>query len=147
MTIEKYEEVSIPDILQEADTVAIIGCSDNPYRTSYHIAEYLQQQGYRIIPINPKLDGKQLFGEVTYDSVQQIPSGITVDIMVIFRNKRYSAGSVREVAEWSQQTGQKPVVWTQLDVSSDEAEEVAREAELPYIKNRCIHAEHGHIMQ
>lgn len=147
MTIEKYDEVSIPDILQEADTVAIIGCSDKPHRTSYHIAKYLQQQGYRIIPVNPQLNGKQLFGKVTYDSVKQIPADITVDIMVIFRNNKYSAGSVREVAEWSQQTGQKPVVWTQLDVSSEEAEEVALEAELTYIKNRCIHAEHSHTMQ
>jgi len=131
---------TIKEILEESETVAIIGCSEKEYRTSHHIASYLQQNGYRIIPINPDYD--EILGEKVYDTLLDVPDDVTIDIADIFRNKEYTAEMVDQIIDFSKSTGQQLVVWTQLDVSSDEAEQKAKEAELTYIKNKCMMVEH-----
>lgn len=133
---------SIKEYLQEAKTIAVIGISDRPYRTSNHIADYLQQNGYRVIPVNPNLEG-EIMGEKIYKSIKDIPGSIKVDIANVFRNRAYSEQMVDEIVEWSSNTGQKPLIWTQLDVSSPGAEEKAANADLPYVRNQCIMVEHG----
>ena len=70
-----------------------------------------------------------------------IPEDITIDIVNIFRNKRYTEGVVDEVIDWKNNTEQSPVGWTRLDVSSNEAALKAEQAELPYIRNLCIMVE------
>lgn len=132
--------MSIKEILQKAKTIAVIGCSGKEYRTSHHIASYLQENGYRIIPINPEYD--EILGEKVYRSLLEVPGDITIDIADIFRNSEYTAEMVDQIIEFSESTGQKPVVWTQLDVSSHEAEQKAEEAGLTYIKNKCMMVEH-----
>lgn len=132
------------DILKDAESIVIIGCSANKYRTSYHIASYLKENGYRIIPVNPKYD--VVLGVTCYDEMSDIPENYKVDIVDIFRDSRHTAEMVRQVISWSEKTGQKPVVWTQLDVSSEEAEALAEEAELPYVKNECIMAQHERLL-
>ncbi|MFU8811392.1 MAG: CoA-binding protein [Balneolaceae bacterium] len=127
-------------LFEQATTIAIIGCSSNRYRTSNQIAEYLQESGYRIIPVNP--NETDVLGEKAYPSIQDLPRDYAVDIVAIFRNKRHTPDMLAEITEWSHQTGQKPVVWTQLDVSHPEAEEMAGNHQLPYVRNRCIMVEH-----
>lgn len=129
----------IHNILKNAKTVAMIGCSPDEYRTSNYAAKFLLDRGYRVIPVNPKAG--EIYGEASYDRLTDIPSDIQIDIVNIFRNSEFSAEAAQDVAEWKSKTGQDPVVWTQLDVSSPEAEKVAEENELPYIKNRCIMVE------
>lgn len=129
----------IRNILEQAKTIAMIGCSPNIYRTSNYAAKYLKEKGYRVIPVNPEAD--VIYGETSYDSMTDIPHEISIDIVNVFRNSRYSAEAVKDVAEWSKKTRQKPVIWTQLDVSSPEAEKIAEAHELPYIRNRCIMVE------
>ncbi len=126
-------------VLKQAKTVVIIGCSPNKYRTSNYAAQFLQDRGYRIIPVNPQAD--EIYGEKCYDSLSDVPEGTKVDIVNVFRNSDYSAQAVADTAAWKKKTGQNPVVWTQLDVSSPEAESIAEENQLPYIKNRCIMVE------
>lgn len=128
------------DILEKAKSIAIIGCSANKYRTSYHIASYLKENGYRIIPVNPKYD--VVLGVTCYDAMKDIPEKYKVDIVDIFRDSQHTAEMVRQVADWAEETGQKPVVWTQLGVSSEEAEALAGDAGLPYVKNECIMVQH-----
>ena len=130
------------EYLEEAKTIAIIGISDRAYRTSNHIADFLQQQGYKIIAINPNLNGEVL-GEPVYRSIKDVGTDVQIDIVNIFRNKRYTEQMVDEVIEWSKGSHQKPLIWTQLDVSSQSAEQKALEADFPYIKNQCIMVEHG----
>lgn len=127
------------DILKEAKTVVITGCSPDPYRTSNYAATYLKERGYTIIPVNPGADN--ILGEKCYPSLNDIPDTVQVDIVNIFRNSRYSEMEVKEVVKWKSRTGQNPVVWTQLDVSSAGAELAAEEAELPYVRNKCIMVE------
>lgn len=129
----------IQKILKEATTVAMIGCSPNEYRTSNYAAKFLQDKGYRVIPVNP--EAGEIYGEKSYDKLTDIPSDVQIDIVNVFRNSEFSAKAAQHTADWKKQTGQAPVVWTQLDVSSSEAEKIAEENELPYIKNRCIMVE------
>lgn len=133
-------EQSVADILKEAKTIAIIGCSENKYRTSNHIASYLQNAGYKIIPVHP--DYEEVLGEKAYDSVTDIPQEVRVDIVDIFRNSDYTADMVDEIIERVEATGDHPVVWTQLGVSSDEAKQKAEKAGLTYIEEKCMMVEH-----
>ncbi|MDZ7807061.1 MAG: CoA-binding protein [Gracilimonas sp.] len=126
-------------VLKQAKIVAMIGCSPNEYRTSNFAAKYLAEKGYRVIPVNP--EAEMIYGEKSYDSLIDIPDDVKIDIVNVFRNSRYSAEAINDVVDWKNKTGQNPVVWTQLDVSSPEAEKVAESNELPYIKNRCIMVE------
>lgn len=131
------------EILEDAKTIAIIGCSANKYRTSYHIASYLKENGFMIIPINPNYE--EILGLPCYDSVADIPDKYPVDIVDIFRDSEYTAEMVQQVIDWSAQQSSKPVIWTQLDVSSEEAEALAEEADFLYVKNECLMVQHEKI--
>ena len=131
------------EILKSAKTVAVIGCSPDPYRTSNYAAKYLMEKGYQVIPINPK--EKEILGETCYPDLNSIPKNVRVDIVNIFRRSIHTEGVVDEVIHWKKETGQNPVVWTQLDVSSPQAELKAEEAEIPYVRNLCIMVELDHL--
>ena len=128
------------EIFEEAQTIAIIGCSANKYRTSYHIASYLKENGFLVIPVNPNYE--EVLGLPCYDSVADIPDKYPVDIVDIFRDSEHTAEMVSQIIDWGSQKSPKPLIWTQLDVSSDEAEALADEAGFPYIKNQCLMVQH-----
>lgn len=130
--------------LSDIKTIAVIGCSSNTYRTSNHITDYLIKAGFEVIPINP--NETEVFGKHSYDSILDLPDDLQVDLVDIFRNKKYTDEMVQEIVEWSNRTGQKPVVWTQLDVSTDQAKERAEQNGLPYVENRCLMVEHKKVV-
>lgn len=130
--------------LNEAETVVILGCSDRPERTSYQIARYLQKLGIRIIPVNPNIEHS--LGEKSYDSILELPEEMVVDIIDIFRNKRYTDEMVEEIIKWAELRKEKPLVWTQLGVSTDSARKRAAEHQLPYVENRCIMVEYRKLV-
>lgn len=143
------EGIEISDLqlekkLRDTKTIAVIGCSDKQYRTSYQIAEYLKKVAYDILPVNPNI--QSCMGIEAYGSILEIPGSRQVGIIDIFRNKRYTAEMVAEIVEWSTKTGQKPLIWTQLDVSTDRAKETALNAGLPYMENRCLMVEHRRLL-
>lgn len=125
-------------------TVAILGCSSTPHRTSHHIAKYLLDAGYQVVPINPNED--RVLGKTCYDAIFDLPEDFVIDVVDIFRNKKYTEKMVREIVEWSKETGQQPVVWTQLDVSTNSAKKLATENNLTYVENRCMMVEHKKIV-
>lgn len=129
------------DRLNKADTIVIIGCSSNKYRTSYHIASYLQENGYRIIPVNPNYD--EILGEKCYSEMSDISGDIQIDIVDIFRDSQYTADMVRDIIDWGERNGQKPLIWTQLTVSSPQAKSLAEEAGHDYVENECIMVQHS----
>lgn len=131
------------DLLENLRTVAIIGCSANKFRTSYHIANYLKENGIRIFPINPNYE--EVLGVKCRSSLDDIPEDITIDVVDIFRNSEYTADMVRDIISWSEKTGQKPVIWTQLDVSTDEAKSLAEDAGFEYIENECLMVQHERL--
>ncbi len=129
------------NLLTEAKTIAVVGCSDNPVRTSNSIARYLIGAGYQVIPVNPSHE--EILGQRCYPSTSAIPDDIQVDIVNIFRRPAQTADMVRDVLKRIAKTGERPVIWTQIGVSSYEAQELTESAGLVYIKNRCIMVEHA----
>lgn len=143
IALSMQPDQSVHQILRNADTLAVIGASSKAYRTSHHIMQYLLKQDYRTIPVNP--NEQYVLGLSCYHSVQDIPADLSVDVMVIFRNKQYTGEMVRQIVNRSERTGHKPAIWTQLDVSSPEAEAIAAKAGLLYVKNRCIMVDHRNM--
>jgi predicted CoA-binding protein len=125
----------IRDHLQSADTVAVVGLSDRPYRTSHAIASALQGFGFKIFPVNPNLHGPVL-GEKPYESVQDIPT--PVDIVDVFRR----SGKVMPVAEDAVAAGAR-VLWMQSGVINEEAAAYAEEHGLTVVMNRCIKVDYA----
>lgn len=137
------DQPNLKELFETAETIAVIGCSSNPYRTSNHITKYLIDQGFTVIPVNP--NETEVFGLKSYPSIDEIPENINVDIMNIFRNKKYTDETVIEIIEWADRSGQKPIIWTQLDVGTDSSKKRSEESGLTYIKNRCIMVDHRSV--
>jgi hypothetical protein len=130
----------LAQILSDASVIAVVGCSARPTRTSHQIANYLQEQGYRVVPVNPNYD--EILGETCYPDLPSIPSDVHVDVVDIFRRPEHTADMVRSAVARAEGTHERPVIWTQIGVSSPEAASVAEAASLPYVRNRCIKVEH-----
>ena len=124
---------SIPDVLRESRTIAVVGLSNRRMRPSYGVSQYMQSAGYRIIPVNP--NETEVLGEKAYARLEDIPE--TVDIVDVFRRSEY----VPEIVESAIQIGAK-AVWLQEGVNHDEAVQRAREAGLSVVVDRCILKEH-----
>ncbi|MFB6099588.1 MAG: CoA-binding protein [Salinibacter sp.] len=140
-------DVQTPDlhsVLESAETIAIVGCSATPTRTSHKIARYMQERGYRIVPVNPNYD--EVLEEPCYPDLPSVPADVEIDIVDIFRRPEHTADMVRSAIEWTEQTGERPVIWTQIGVSSPEAKELAAEAGLPYVRNRCVKIEYDRLL-
>jgi predicted CoA-binding protein len=120
-------------ILTAHQTIAVVGLSSNPKRPSHVVAEYLQQAGYRIIPVNP--NERQVFGENSHASVEDVPEKI--DIVDIFRK----APDVPPVVQGAIRVGAK-VVWMQLGIENEAAAEQALAAGLAVVMDACMLIEH-----
>ena len=126
------------DLLRRARTVAVVGLSDRPYRTSHAIAGSLQGFGFEIFPVNPNLHGPVL-GEEPYESVQDIPA--TVDIVDVFRRSE----KVMPVAEDAVAAGAK-VLWMQSGVINEQAAAYASEHGLTVVMDRCIKVDYASLV-
>ncbi len=128
-------------LIPPSATIAVVGCSHDPGRTSHRIARYLQDEGFRVIPVNPHYG--TLLGQRCYARVEDIPLTADLDVVCIFRQPRFTAEMVESAVRWAEAAETKPVIWTQLGVHSQEAERIAEAADLPYVRNRCIMVEHA----
>lgn len=131
-------------ILEETKTIAVVGCSNQPWRPSFRISKYLLDVGYEMIPVNP--EHETVHGLRCYPDLQSIPADVRLDIVNIFRRPQFTADMVRMTIAYAEATGTKPVIWTQLGVSSTEARRMAEDAGLPYVHNRCILVEHNRLI-
>jgi uncharacterized protein len=131
-------------LLESARTISVVGCSPSESRTSHRIARYLQRAGYRVIPVNPHAD--EILGEVCYPTVSAIPPELQVDIVNVFRRSRFAADTVEDTMRRAELTGQRPAIWTQLGVSSPQAERLAERAGFAYVRGRCIMVEHQRML-
>jgi hypothetical protein len=104
----------------------------------------MQNRGYRIVPVNPNYE--TILGESCYPDLPSVPPDLTIDVVNIFRRPRHTADMVRTAMERIDQTGERPVIWTQLGVSSTEAEKLASKAGLPYVRNRCIKVAYDRLL-
>lgn len=123
----------IPDLLRRSRTIAVVGLSSKKFRPSYGVAEYMQTQGYRIIPVNP--NESEVLGEKTYRSLEDVPEHI--DIVDIFRRSEF----VGPIVESAIRIGAN-AIWMQEGVVHEEAAKKARAAGLAVVMDRCILKEH-----
>jgi predicted CoA-binding protein len=128
----------IKDLLHRARTVAVVGLSNRPYRTSHAIAGALQRFGFEIFPVNPNLHGPVL-GEEPYHSVEDVPG--LVDIVDVFRRSE----KVMPVAEAAVAAGAK-VLWMQSGVINEEAAAYAEEHGLTVVMDRCIKVDYATLV-
>jgi len=123
----------ITDILKGSKTIAVVGLSDDPFRPSHGVSEYMQNHGYRIIPVHPTAE--TVLGEKVYRSLSEIPDKI--DIVDVFRRPDAVPAIVDEVIALK-----VPVLWLQETVVHEEAAEKARKAGVKVVMDLCILKEH-----
>jgi predicted CoA-binding protein len=124
-------------ILAQSRVVAVVGLSPHWYRPSYFAAKYLQEHGYRVVPVNPNCT--EILGETCYADVAAIPG--PVDIVDCFRK----AEEMPALARAAVAKGAR-VLWMQLGLRSDEAAGIAGAAGLDVVMNRCVKIEHARLM-
>ncbi len=120
----------IADLLQGARTIAMVGASDRPDRASYGVMQFLQDQGYRVIPVNPRITGEHVHGEYVWRELGQI--GEPIDVVDIFMK----SDSVGPIVDDAIAVGAK-AVWMQLGVIDDAAAARAEAAGLKVVMDHC----------
>jgi predicted CoA-binding protein len=128
MPLTRDEDIA--ELLTSARTIAMVGASDQPSRPSYGVMRFLQEHGYRVLPVNPQITGEHLLGEFVWTELAQI--GIPIDIVDIFRRPDAAGDAVDQAIL----AGAK-AVWMQLGVINEEAAARAEGASLKVVMNRC----------
>lgn len=123
-------------ILKEYRTIAVVGLSADWYRPSYFAAKYMQEHGFRIIPVNPKYDS--ILGETCYPDLRSIPE--PVEIVDVFRKPADCA----PIAHDAVAIGAK-VLWLQIGVVNDEARQIAEAGGLEVVMDRCVKIEYARL--
>jgi predicted CoA-binding protein len=128
MPIESDEEIA--ELLASTRTIAMIGASDRPDRPSYGVMKFLQDRGYRVLPVNPQITGEHVHGEYVWRDLSQI--GEPIDLVDIFRRPQAAGEAVDEAIA----AGAK-AVWMQIGVINEDAAARAEAAGLKVVMNRC----------
>ena len=124
----------IKAILENSKTIAVVGLSDNPDRDSYRVADYLEKQGYKIIPVNPMI--KEWNGKKSYPDLKSV--SIKIDVIDIFRRSEFVAG----IVDGAITIGAK-AVWMQLGVIDEIAAKKAEDAGQLVVIDKCMQIEHS----
>ena len=124
-------------ILQTCKTIAVVGLSPEWHRPSHFVAKYMQEQGYRVIPVNP--NHESILGERCYARLEDIPE--PVDMVDVFRRPE----DVPPIAASAAAIGAK-CLWQQLGVASAEADAIARAGGLDSVMDRCVKVEHARLL-
>lgn len=140
---EQYSDDSLRRLLTECRTIAMVGASDDPSRDSHGVMRYLQQNGYRVIPVNPTITGDELLGEVAYGALGDIPHSF--DLVDVFRKVEAVPGIVDEVIALREEK-KIQALWLQLRIADINAAERARAAGITVVMNRCIKIEHRRLL-
>ena len=130
----------IQHILHHHRTVAVVGLSPKATRDSYEVAEYMQQQGWRIIPVNPAAGVDKILGEKVYASLGEAAQHEHIDLVDVFRKSE----DVPPVAAEAIAIGAKGL-WLQLDIEHAESAAAARLAGLLVVQNKCLLVEHRRL--
>ena len=136
--MREQEKSGKEKIMAESQTIAVVGFSSKQYRAGYYVSEYLQQAGYKIIPVNPNLE--MGLGERAYPDLQSIPEA--VDLVLIFQRSE----NVPPFVDDAIAIGAK-AVWLQLGIVNDTAVQKAKDAGLDTVQNACMLVEHRHWVQ
>lgn len=129
----------IRDYIQNAKTIAVVGLSNREGSAAYGVAKVLQSAGFTIIPVNPKLAGQEVLGEMAYASLRDVP--VHMDIVDVFRRSEFLPDVARDFLKTD-----ADVFWAQLGLESQEAEEILRAAGRQHIvMNKCLKIEYRNL--
>ncbi|PEP95331.1 CoA-binding protein [Bacillus wiedmannii] len=134
MTIENPTRTEIGEVLKKSKTIAVVGLSDKPERTSYMVSKAMQDAGYRIIPVNPTVN--EVLGEKAVSSLKDIKEH--VDIVNVFRRSEFLMDVAKEFVEID-----ADVFWAQLGVQDEDTYKFLQETGYTVIMDRCIKVEHA----
>ncbi|MFC4557243.1 CoA-binding protein [Virgibacillus kekensis] len=137
MAWENPTNSKVKEVLENAETIAVVGLSDNSARTSYQISKIMQNQGYRIIPVNPTVD--EVLGEKAYNRLTDVDEKI--DIINVFRRPEYLPEIAREAAETDCR-----VFWAQQGIVNQEAYDYLQKREFTVIMDMCIKVAHAILL-
>jgi uncharacterized protein len=132
-------DAEIIEVIKDARTVAVVGCSPKPYRDSNSVARYLTEQGYDIVPVNPKHD--MILGVKAYPDLLSAREGEgPIDIVDVFRASEHVLPHVESAIEIKTR-----LIWMQLGVVNEEAAELARDAAIPIVTDECLRVRHREL--
>lgn len=130
-TFSGPSDAELRSILGDAETIAVVGLSSNPLKDSYHVAEFLQHKGYRIIPVNP--NETEVLGETAYPTLLDVPREVRIDVVDVFRRAEHTP----PIAEEAVKVGAR-VLWLQDGIVNEEAWRIAEAGGLTVIMGVCI---------
>ena len=135
-------EKEIQEVLKNYRVIAVVGLSSNQGKPSYKVAAYMKQQGYRIIPVNPKI--AEVLGEKSYPSLLDLPEELaaSVEVVDVFRRAEDVPAVVDQTVALKHRYGKPFVVWMQQGIVNESAAVKARKAGLVVVMDRCIMVEH-----
>lgn len=134
---------TVQQILKDSKTIAIVGLSNKPERASFSVGHYLQQQGYRIVPVNPTYAGQDILGEKVYASLQEASnalatSGVRIDLVDCFRKSDDMLPIARDAVAIH-----AGCLWMQIGVVNQAAADLATEAGLDVVMDQCLKVQHA----
>jgi|SRR5680860_424503 len=135
----EMSDSQILEILQQVHTIALVGASEKTNRPSHEVMHYLQQQGYRVIPVNPRLAGQQLLGEIVYADLESLP--VAVDMADLFLAPHRTDAVIDQAIAMN-----IPVLWLQIGVINHQGAERARQAGIKVVMDRCPKMEIPRLM-
>ena len=129
---------TLKHILNSNRVIAVVGLSGNWWRPSFFTAKYLQDRGYRIIPVNPNYS--EILGERCFPTVEDIPEEVDVDVVDVFQRSEVTESIARSAVQIG-----ASVLWLQLGIANEKAASIARDGGLKVVMNRCMKIEHGRL--
>jgi hypothetical protein len=139
-TTSHPETQALAHILATCRTVAVVGLSPKSHRDSYRVSQYMQSQGWRVVPVNPvaAASGERILGEMVYATLSDAAQAEKIDLVNVFRNSIEVPPIVEEAVRLK-----LPALWLQLGVRHDAAVAKARAAGLQVVQDRCLMVEHA----
>lgn len=138
MSWENPSNEELREILENAKTIAVVGLSNNEEKTAYQISKIMQDQGYRIIPVNPTVD--KVLGEKAYPSLKEVPEKI--DIINVFRRPEYLPDIAKDAAETDCR-----IFWAQQGIVNEDAYDYLKERDFTVIMDLCIKVVHSVLVK
>jgi predicted CoA-binding protein len=133
-------DTRLREILTTSPTIAVLGAHSEPEKAAFYVPEYLHEEGYRILSVNPQLHGEELFGEPVHKTLAEIRE--PVDLVDVFRRSELIPAHVEDILAMSPRP---KVVWFQLGIKNEDAAHILEAAGITVVQNRCTLADHQRL--
>jgi uncharacterized protein len=130
------------EVLKKYRVIAVVGASTNPEKEAHSVPLYLKENGYRVIPVNPKAE--TIFGEKAYHSLAEIPESVSkqVEVVEVFRPSEELPQVAAQVLDMKKQYGRPYVFWAQQGLENEEAKKMLMNGGVDYVMNACMRTIH-----